>query len=221
MKKVSTKTLEKFSKSNCPKDIEVNYQIEDGEFVVKVKPRLNINEICSFVDRVVNLCFTDEGEYTPEYKDVAFKITFAQYMTNLALPMENGNINIILAINIIDSLNLIKEACIMSEEVDCLVRYIKNCIDKKLEYKINLYLSQEHKQLAEITAKLNAYAEYMENVFDGVDINNLMKTTDVMASKIQGMGEKQVIDSIVNAIHVDKPVNTTEDNIVKLVPEGK
>lgn len=226
MKKVSIKTLEKFCKVNYPKDIEIKYQIDNSEFVVKVKPRLNIDEICSFIERVVNLCFTDDGEYTPEYIDAAFKITFAQYMTNLTLPFsstsdENASVGIIRAIDIIDSLNIIEKTCSMSEEIDYLVRYIKNCVGKKLEYKIDLHISQVHKQLTEIISKLNTYAEYMENVFDGVDINNLMKSADVMASKIQNLSEKQVIDSVVNSLHKAKSPKVKTNNIVEFAPEGK
>lgn len=95
-KKNTTIFLNNISLCNNNSDLTLNYSFTniDGErevYEIIAKTDLSIEEIGLFVDRVVNACFDENGEYRPEYKDVIFQITVLQMLTNIGVYSKKVN----------------------------------------------------------------------------------------------------------------------------------
>lgn len=206
MKNVSAKLINSYCKERKFENVILNYVSKDSEFSVSINPYLTLDEISTFVDRVVNHCFIDDNYY-PEYKDAIFKITFMQMCTNIPVPTEEENINIQASIDIMDKFNLIENAKSKFSEVDRLINKLEQNIEEKIKFVINQKLSQERSKLVEAISVMDSYTKIMEKTFDGVNINELLKSTTVISNKLQNIPEKDVVNTIVDSLQKENMSN--------------
>ena len=84
MKRIAVSTVKRFlNDSTADVIITRSFQIEDNQFEVQIKTKLNLDERSVFVNRVVNGCFNDNGRFLPEYYLPLIHTTLIQMCTNI------------------------------------------------------------------------------------------------------------------------------------------
>lgn len=187
-KKVSISTLNNYLKQNKKDDFLVlSYEIDNAIFQVKVKKRLSLLERSMYVDEVVKGCFV-ENTYIPEYESVMKKIMFYRIFTDLPVPTEiDGKdddatqvVNIQKTFDIIESLNLVKTACEMDDELALLFDELCSCVDKQIEYTKRFKLSVEKAELQKLTSRINSLSSWTEDAITNIDMDKLNESINVI-----------------------------------------
>lgn len=115
---------------------------------VKVKTKMTIAEKGIFIDRVVNSCFDESGDYLPQYRDPVFNITLLQMTTDIPVfeytePIlnedgsESGQTVSLVDIEKTYDLCRIVDLSIKVEDTDFikLVFDLSQLVDSKIEYR--------------------------------------------------------------------------------------
>lgn len=120
---------------------------------INVKTRLTIDEKGMFVDRVVNACFNDNGDYMPQYLESVFAITLLQMTTNVPVfetTVQDGDeaygvVDIERTYELCKAINL--EAAVTDSTYQNLVRELRSMVADKLAYRKQMQLSREREIL--------------------------------------------------------------------------
>lgn len=108
---------------------------------IEVKNQLTIAEKGAFVNRVVNACFDEDGEYMPEYLEPAFAITLLQMTTKVpvyekTIQDDDGNdmsiVDIGRTFELCKAINLVTN--VKDKVFSSLVSELRQMINDKLDY---------------------------------------------------------------------------------------
>jgi len=108
---------------------------------VELKTALTIPEKGAFVDRVVNACFDDSGDFMPQYLDPVFAITLLQMTTNVPVfenefsDSNDENIRIVdieKTYELCKAVNLVKNA--QDINYQALVSELRQMVSEKVAY---------------------------------------------------------------------------------------
>lgn len=104
-KKISSASIDKIIKAYKQEDKVIELHIGDTNIDVVIKPYISYNERCQAINNIVNDCYDENGNYHPEFFDIAFKIAIIEFFTNI-----NTNTN--------DSVNQIYHLCETTSIID-------------------------------------------------------------------------------------------------------
>lgn len=143
---------------------------------ITLKTTLTIPEKGIFVDRVVNPCFDENGDFMPQYLDPLFMITLLQMTTNVPViedivPIMNEDgtesnekttiINIEKTYELCRAINLVKSASDVNYQA--LIVELKQMVSDKLAYVKELNLRRASNSLTILRPLFDAIANVEEN----------------------------------------------------------
>ena len=82
-KKISSATIKEIIKANNKEDKKIILKTADAEIEVIIKPYISYQERTQMVNDIANNCYDDNGDYHPEFFDIAYKIALIEYYTNI------------------------------------------------------------------------------------------------------------------------------------------
>ena len=158
-----------------------------GKKNVKVKNMLTLQDMMGFVDYVVGMCFSDDGEYLPELREFAVMSCIVEYYTDFELP-ENASdrydflYETNIAKFILDHVNI--------EQYKDMMSSICNKIDNLAKANIEMVNAQMNK----LNEEFNMLIKNIEGLFSGVsneDMENAIKVIN------EGIDKNEIIKSLV------------------------
>ncbi len=212
-KKVSIKEVKDFLSATDIYDVPISLTIGDKSISIVFKPYLSLSEESDFVNETVSYVFDKNGEYNPEFTDIAFASMVLKYLSNMTLPTiksnkDRVNLDVIKewdnSIHFIDKIKSISMDTLIGKDF---VEYIKHLEDVAYS-KINYLKSQSKSDvLFETLNKLaNQYGDKLKDI-------NIKDVTDVF-NKVKNMDESKFVTAIVDKAKEDK--KESKDNITKL-----
>ncbi len=82
-KKISSKTIENIIKENKKENKKFILKTADAEIEVVIKPYISYQERSQMANDIANHCYDENGNYHPEFFDMAYKLTLIEYYTNI------------------------------------------------------------------------------------------------------------------------------------------
>lgn len=82
-KKISSATIDKIIKENKKADKKIILKTADAEIEVVIKPYISYQERSQMANDIANHCYDENGNYHPEFFDMAYKLTLIEYYTNI------------------------------------------------------------------------------------------------------------------------------------------
>ena len=82
-KKISAATIKEIIKENKKEDKKFILKTADAEIEVVIKPYISYQERTQMVNDIANNCYDENGDYHPEFFDIAYKIALIEYYTNI------------------------------------------------------------------------------------------------------------------------------------------
>ena len=134
----------------------------DGVDVV-VKPMISMNEMFSFVNDVVSLCYSDkESSYSPEIRDFAIRVNVIKRYTNISLPDNASDMYIfVYSGNIFD---------VVMENIN--IAQFKSMvfgIDQRIKNINDANISAIQKEITSIVNDMEKFGKAISDMFGDVD----------------------------------------------------
>ena len=82
-KKISSKTIANIIKANTRENKTLILKTSDADIEVIIKPYISYQERTQMVNDIANNCYDENGNYHPEFFDIAYKIALIEYYTNI------------------------------------------------------------------------------------------------------------------------------------------
>lgn len=82
-KKISSATIDKIIKENKKEEKKIILKTADAEIEVAIKPYISYQERSQMANDIANHCYDKNGNYHPEFFDMAYKLTLIEYYTNI------------------------------------------------------------------------------------------------------------------------------------------
>lgn len=201
IKQISVNQIDKIisCQDDNSKNTTIQYNVDNNEEIsIVVTPLLKPEDTSGFVDSVVDAVFVNDDYNTALYELVYSKAILAYY-TNIKYDITNEKLNkIVYCTNIID---MIIEKINRMQLSD-----INDAINKKIEFKKNLIISEQKKLLDDAVIRLNTEQDKMVtqisslvDVFgkigkeaNEIDINKLSEDVN----KIANMDENKTVNNI-------------------------
>ena len=89
-KKISSATIKEIIKANNKEDKKIILTTADAEIEVIIKPYISYQERTQMVNDIANNCYDDNGDYHPEFFDIAYKIALIEYYTNISTDIKDS-----------------------------------------------------------------------------------------------------------------------------------
>ncbi len=105
-KKISSATIKEIIKKNTKEDKTLTLKTADADIEVIIKPYISYQERTQMVNDIANNCYDENGNYHPEFFDIAYKIALIEHYTNIGTDIKDS----VNQIHILcESTNLIEE----------------------------------------------------------------------------------------------------------------
>ena len=89
-KKISSATIKEIIKANNKEDKKIILKTADAEIEVVIKPYISYQERTQMVNDIANNCYNENGDYHPEFFDIAYKIALIEYYTNISTDIKDS-----------------------------------------------------------------------------------------------------------------------------------
>ena len=89
-KKISSKTITNIIKANIRENKTLILKTSDADIEVIIKPYISYQERTQMVNDIANNCYDENGDYHPEFFDIAYKIALIEYYTNISTDIKDS-----------------------------------------------------------------------------------------------------------------------------------
>lgn len=89
-KKISSATIKEIIKENTKEDKTLILKTADADIEVIIKPYISYQERTQMVNDIANNCYDENGDYHPEFFDIAYKIALIEYYTNISTDIKDS-----------------------------------------------------------------------------------------------------------------------------------
>lgn len=89
-KKISSATIKEIIKANNKEDKKIILKTADAEIEVIIKPCISYQERTQMINDIANNCYDENGDYHPEFFDIAYKIALIEYYTNISTDIKDS-----------------------------------------------------------------------------------------------------------------------------------
>lgn len=180
-----------------------------GNTIITINPNLSFAEKSTFIDRVVNSCFTSDGEFLPEYVDLITFITLIQMCSNMPTPKKDDKLDLqlgyewMVATDLLtkirssyqtENTNIEKSLCNWFSDLE-------DCIANKIEFKKQEILVNKKTPLDELFVSINNIVSNFEGSLD--DVKNLIPVISKLAQN-KDIDEKAIIETIIHEKYNNK-----------------
>ena len=90
VKKISSATIKEIIKENQKEDKKLILKTADADIEVIIKPYISYQERTQMVNDIANNCYDENGDYHPEFFDIAYKIALIEYYTNISTDIKDS-----------------------------------------------------------------------------------------------------------------------------------
>lgn len=186
IKKVSINAIEKVVKENYSPTKTIDW---NGLEIV-ITPTISLKNMLGFVKDVSENCFAeDDGAYLPEVKDFAVKNAVIAYYTNLTLPTNTESRYDLIYMSGLANIII---AHINQEQFNDIIK----AINTKVEHIANANIDSVNKQINNIYAAFENIQTNMEELFSGVDNNDLKGLISAISNG--QLDENKVVEAYLN-----------------------
>ena len=112
-KKISSATIKEIIKANNKEDKKIILKTADAEIEVVIKPYISYQERTQMVNDIANNCYDENGDYHPEFFDIAYKIALIEYYTNISTDIKDS----------VNQIHILCENTNLIEEIEKAVGY--------------------------------------------------------------------------------------------------
>lgn len=112
-KKISSKTIDAIIKENKKEDKKLILKTADAEIEVIIKPYISYQERSQMANDIANHCYDENGNYHPEFFDMAYKLTLIEYYTNINTDIKDS----------VNQMHILCENTNLIEEIEKAVGY--------------------------------------------------------------------------------------------------
>ncbi len=184
MNKISINALERVIDENAESNEKV---IEWNGIEVKVKKRLGLKEVLSFVSDVSKACFAaDTKEYLPEVKDFAVRCCVLEYYSNFRLPSNiEKRYDVVYACDAFDTVLGLIDGNQFSLMIDA--------IEEKINNIANSNISLINAQAEKVYASISSIEEKLSSVFNGIDVEKIPAFINAVSEN--GVDEKKIMSA--------------------------
>ena len=170
--------------------------LDDEEFRIAVKTFLSPEEIAAFVGRVVDSCFDKHtGRFVAAYKEVFFKITALQLLTDCPMPEKDGNIDIVKAMDYADAIGLNRS----DSRHGCLIEKLERLVDQQIEYEKSARIAQMSATTEKAISRFMAVCDKLEAALGHFSAANSEKALAAIQSLAdKGITPKGIIDAFMD-----------------------
>ena len=110
-KKISSATIKEIIKANNKEDKKIILKTADAEIEVIIKPYISYQERTQMVNDIANNCYDDNGDYHPEFFDIAYKIALIEHFTNINTDIKDS----------VNQMHILCESTNLIEEIESLL----------------------------------------------------------------------------------------------------
>ena len=89
-KKISSATINEIIKANNKEDKKMILKTADADIEVIITPYISYQERTQMVNDIANNCYDENGDYHPEFFDIAYKIALIEYYTNISTDIKDS-----------------------------------------------------------------------------------------------------------------------------------
>lgn len=180
------------------------YTVKDGsEITITIDPNVSLSQISNFVDSVVEAVFTVDGDYIPEYRDLATFIAVIRELSNIPLPTKDANVDVVACYKWMLATNLLNKLEERDDEIGIWFFDITQLITSKIEFKKQEIMAKHQSNYSYFEGKLeeliSAFSRLGEQYAD-LDIN---ETIDI-ARKIARKDEAQIVNAVIDIAGADQ-----------------
>lgn len=196
-KMISVNQLENMKYENT---VSVPY-CDGSDVIITVKKCISLPEMCSFVENVVESCFTDDGKYLPYVKDFAIRSNTLTIYANFRLPK-----------NAEKQYDLVYQTEAF-EIVLGLVDYrqfsdILASIDEAIEFRKSKEVSAVTHEIEELTMTLDGLTKQFEDTMGGLTNKDMSQLFDNLSSIT--LDEDKLVSAVIKSKSEEK------DNVIQL-----
>lgn len=211
-KKVSIKEVREFINETDTYEVPISLSIGDKNLSIVFKPYLSLSEESDFVNEVISYVFDKNGNYNPEFLDIAFTSMILKYLSNITLPTlksdkDRVNIDVVKewnnSINFLDRINSIKTDEFIGQNFKKYIAYLRSITNEKITYLCGK--SKLDELFETLTNVVNQYGDKFKDL-------NIKDVTDVF-DKVKNMDESKFVDAIVGKTEVNGKM---KDNVTKI-----
>ena len=116
-KKISSKTIANIIKANTRENKTFILKTSDADIEVIIKPYISYQERTQMVNDIANNCYDENGDYHPEFFDIAYKIALIEYYTNISTDIK-------------DSVNQIHILCENTNLIEEIEKYTEGSVEQ-------------------------------------------------------------------------------------------
>ena len=116
-KKISSATIKEIIKENQKEDKKLILKTADADIEVIIKPYISYQERTQMVNDIANNCYDENGDYHPEFFDIAYKIALIEYYTNISTDIK-------------DSVNQIHILCENTNHIEEIEKHTEGSVEK-------------------------------------------------------------------------------------------
>ena len=110
-KKISSKTIDAIIKENKKEDKKLILKTADAEIEVVIKPYISYQERTQMVNDIASECYDENGNYHPEFFDIAYKIALIEHYTNINTDIKDS----------VNQMHILCESTNLIEEIESLL----------------------------------------------------------------------------------------------------
>lgn len=107
-KKISSKTIDAIIKENKKEDKKLILKTADADIEVVIKPYISYQERSQMANDIANHCYDENGNYHPEFFDMAYKLTLIEYYTNINTDIKDS----------VNQMHILCESANLIEEIE-------------------------------------------------------------------------------------------------------
>lgn len=197
-KRITVAEFEKVVKEKCSEALPSIITDEWNGITVTIRPSLPLVDALSFVEEVVDACFTEDGDFMPEVIDVLIKRGILSRYANFNLPIDLRKAYELIYHS--DAFEFVT-ARINSNQITEIV----NAISTGIKYRCDSNITEIRRQLNELLTAMADISEKFGNVFDGLsteDVSGLIKTLSS-----PGLDEKKLVDAFLSKEREEADLN--------------
>lgn len=143
-------------------------------FDVEVKKYISAKEFSAFVNSVVAFCFTDKGEYEPEFKEAAIKKLMVDLYTNIDLGKEESEwYGVIYNTDIIANIYAVINQVQFTE--------MRQAIDERLKHLSSANVAEASKAIDGIYERIGELVSSIDGVVSAVNPDELAKLMSTLS----------------------------------------
>lgn len=161
--------------------------VEVGNSTITVKRLIPIEEMVSFVENAVSMCFTDDGVYMPELRDLAIRGNIIARYTNIKMPDDTS-----LIYNLVYDNELFN--CVMEHINDAQIKSIVYGIDKRIELINSSNIASVNRDINNVYQKMNDFTDKISLLFDGVTKEDLLAISNAVVNGT--IDEKKLVEEM-------------------------